>query len=102
MEDVILKLAAQSPVALAILAVGALLRRWVEPFARELWKEWREERSADRAKADERTQALRAQADATREAAKSSNRLADALHEIRARGLAIDTTPSNGKPKHGQ
>ena len=101
MDDLLLKLAAQSPVALAVLVFGFMARRWLEPFARELWGEWREERAADRAKADERTQALREQADATREAAKSSNRLADALHEIRARGLAIDTTKNNGKAPHG-
>jgi hypothetical protein len=102
MEDFILKLAAQSPVALAILAVGALVRRWIEPFARELWREWREERAADRAKAEERTEALRDQASATREAAKTSERLADALRHIGDHGLRLDATPQNGKVSHGK
>ena len=101
MDDLLPKLVAQSPVAVAVLVFGALARRWLEPFVRDLWAQWREERKSDRAKADERTAALHAQAAATHEAAAASNRLADALHEIRARGLAIDTTKNNGKAPHG-
>lgn len=96
-DDLLLKLLAQSPIAAAVLAAGYLLRRWFEPFARELWATWREERKADRAEAAERTQAIRAQAEAANDHAKTTGRLADALHKINSQGLRLDASPFNGK-----
>lgn len=96
-DDLLIKILAQSPLAAAVLAAGYLLRRWFEPFARELWATWREERKADRAEAADRTQAIKAQADATTDTAKTTGRLADALDKINAQGLRLDATPFNGK-----